>query len=472
MANNNTKKAAPAKKPPKKAAAPKKHVAPGKVAASKPKKVGPVINEVPTKLLDIYVFGEGSAGELGLGAMKFQGKKPIDVKRPRLNHLLSAKDVGVVAIAVGGMHCAVLTHDNRILTWGVNDDGALGRQTDAAKMVDMQNDDDEDSDEDSDDEDSGLNPSEAEPRAVDPKHFPEGTKFAKLIACDSATFVATEDGLVYGWGSFRVSPLLLILVSITNIIKDELGPLGFREDKDIQLTPILIPELKGVIDLAAGTNHILALTNKGKVLAWGSSESNQLARRVVKRTAHGALIPREFGLKGVTTAIGCGDFHSFAVNKDGTVRAWGLNSYGECLISKDGPGDNDIVPAPTIVKKLKGFNITQIAGGAHHGIALTEEGKVLTWGRMDMEEGGILPSEYPEGALFVDEHGRPRMAVEPTEVPSKSINLNQNLLSDFLSRYQREVDCLWPRAPVCCQQGWTSILLGFLCELPDWPRYR
>lgn len=202
--NVSTKKSGPAKKVPKKLAAPKKPVAPRKVAIPKPKKAATILNEVPTKRLDIYVFGEGTAGELGLGAMKFEGKKPTEVKRPRLNHLLSAEKVGVVALAVGGMHCVALTHDHRLLSWGVNDNGALGRPTDAGKMVEIPKD-GSDSDSESDDEDSGLNPSECEPREIDMNHFPEGTKFAQLIACDSASFVVTQEGLVYGWGTFRVS---------------------------------------------------------------------------------------------------------------------------------------------------------------------------------------------------------------------------------------------------------------------------
>mgnify|MGYP001271518398 FL=1 len=45
---------------------------------------GPVINEAPTQRLDVFVCGEGSSGELGLGT----SKKAIDVKRPRLNKSL------------------------------------------------------------------------------------------------------------------------------------------------------------------------------------------------------------------------------------------------------------------------------------------------------------------------------------------------------------------------------------------------
>jgi hypothetical protein len=196
------------KKPaPKKAAAPKKPAAP-KVPAPKPAKVLSVINTIPTQIFDIYVFGEGSAGELGLGAKAIDGKKPMDVTRPRKNVLLSAKDVGVVMIAVGGMHCAALTRDNKILTWGVNDQGALGRDTPKGgkmKEVNIKDGAASDSEDDSDDDGEGLNPSEAEPRAIDSEHFPEGTKFAALYAADSATFALTDTGLVYGWGTFRVS---------------------------------------------------------------------------------------------------------------------------------------------------------------------------------------------------------------------------------------------------------------------------
>lgn len=183
-------------------AAPKKAAAP-KAAAPKAAKLGPVINETPTQKLDIYVFGEGSQGELGLGATKHEGKSPVDVKRPRINHLLSAASVGVVQIAVGGMHCAALTHDSRILSWGVNDQGALGRETEAGPMKDLKEGDDDSSD--SDEEETGLNATEAEPREVEPKYFPTGTKFAQLAASDSATFALTTTGLVYGWGTFRVS---------------------------------------------------------------------------------------------------------------------------------------------------------------------------------------------------------------------------------------------------------------------------
>ena len=157
-----------------------------------------IINIPPTQKLNVYVFGEGSNGELGLGT----ASNAVDVKRPRLNPNLPASTVGVVQVAVGGMHVAALTHDNKILTWGVNDQGALGRETAfEGKLKDA----DADDDESDDDGDSGLNPNESTPTAIPSTAFPEGTIFTEIAAGDSSTFAVTDDGSVYGWGTFRVS---------------------------------------------------------------------------------------------------------------------------------------------------------------------------------------------------------------------------------------------------------------------------
>ena len=174
---------------------------PKKARATKPPKPKAVINRAPTTRLNVFVCGEGSSGELGLGA----GKKAIDVKRPVLNPNLLADQVGVVQIATGGMHCVALTHDSKILTWGVNDLGALGRDTAwDGGYKDIKDANNEDSDEDSDD-DTGLNPRESTPTAIPSKSFPEGTVFVEVAAGDSSSFALTDDGLVYGWGTFRVS---------------------------------------------------------------------------------------------------------------------------------------------------------------------------------------------------------------------------------------------------------------------------
>jgi regulator of chromosome condensation len=177
--------------------------------APKRQKTDEPLNASPSQKLDIYVFGSGESGELGLGHVARNGKKPADVKRPRLNDLLDASTVGVVQMAVGGMHCVALTHDGQILTWGVNDNDALGRDTTwEAPTKDM--DADSDSDEDSDDGESGLNPRESTPTAIPADFFSKDQgDLVQVAATDSASFVLTSKGFVYGWGTFSVSIFFL-----------------------------------------------------------------------------------------------------------------------------------------------------------------------------------------------------------------------------------------------------------------------
>lgn len=157
----------------------------------------PIINTAPTAQLDVFVFGEGGAGELGLGV-----KNTVNVKTPRLNVNLHAETVGVVDISTGGMHAVALTHDNQVLTWGINDNRALGRDTAwEGRMKDIKEEDETASEDSAVD----LNPAESTPAAVLGHKFPPGTNFVRVAAADSSTFALTEDGYVYGWGTFLVS---------------------------------------------------------------------------------------------------------------------------------------------------------------------------------------------------------------------------------------------------------------------------
>ncbi|KAJ9216698.1 hypothetical protein DTO166G4_1544 [Paecilomyces variotii] len=355
-----------------------------------------VINQPPTTRLNVYVCGEGSSGELGLGT----AKNAVDVKRPRLNANLSAETVGVVQVAVGGMHCVALTHDNKILTWGVNDQGALGRDTTwegGYKDID-----DNKSDSDSDDDsDSGLNPHESTPTAIPSEAFPEGTVFAEVAAGDSSSFALTDDGLVYGWGTFRSND----------------GILGFDPEHRVQTSPILIPSLKKIRHLACGDNHVLALGEKGTVYSWGSGQQNQLGRRIVERNKLNGLQPRQFGLPKNIVQIGCGAFHSFAIHESGKVYAWGLNSFGETGIQEGAGEDEAAILHPEVVESLSGKQITQLVGGAHHSLAVTSNGDCLVWGRVDGYQTGLKIDSLPESAVIKDERGRPRILIEPAAVP-------------------------------------------------------
>lgn len=368
---------------------------------------GPIINEPPKDRLHIYVFGEGTAGELGLGT----AKNAVDVKRPRLNPNLAADKVGVVQIAAGGMHVVALTHDNKILTWGVNDQGALGRDTEwdgGLKDMDVaEKEEEEDSDDDEDD--NGLSPKESLPAEVDfsTVEIAEGTRWVQVAAGDSCSFALTDDGRVYGWGTFRGNE----------------GTLGFTQEVETARRPMLLPDLKNITSIVAGANHALALNKAGGVVAWGSGQQMQLGRRVVERSKIEGLRPREFGLprgpKNGIAAIETGAYHSFAISKNGSIYSWGLNNFGETGIPDNAGQDDAVILKPTVVESLKGKNISTIKGGGHHSIAAAENGDCLVWGRIDGHQIGISNDELsklPEDVVMQDARGDPRILLVPEKV--------------------------------------------------------
>ncbi|KAJ3525980.1 hypothetical protein NM208_g11407 [Fusarium decemcellulare] len=142
--------------------------------------------------LSVFAVGNGEMGELGLGPNQ------TETHRPLINPLLSK--LQVIQLSCGGMHTVALTADSKIVTWGVNDNYALGRNTGWDGGL-------RDIDADSGDENGELNPRESTPTAIPASAFPSGTQFVQVAAGDSCTFALTGDGYVYGWGCFRVRPL-------------------------------------------------------------------------------------------------------------------------------------------------------------------------------------------------------------------------------------------------------------------------
>jgi regulator of chromosome condensation len=358
------------------------------------------LNKIPTIRRHVFVMGDGTAGELGFGAVK----RATDIKRPKSNPKLD----GAVHMSIGGMHGVALMHDNSILTWGVNDNGALGRDTvwDGRKM--------DAEDEDSDDDDPGLdlNPYESRPTAVPAENFPAGTKFAQVAAGDSASFALTEDGLVYGWGTFR----------------DETGIYGFTLDVQNniikeQRTPILLPGLKNIKQISCGENHALALDDKGIVYAWGCGGQSQLGRRLVGRHAYLQLLPTPVALPktGKIVDICAGPNHSFAVEKEGTVWVWGLNNLAQCGMYpyKTEQIDDLVINAPTKLKSLS--NIKMMAAGATHSLALTSDGTIMSFGNVQNgclgHDLATLPLDDPK-TIIKDARSKPRILLVPRAIPS------------------------------------------------------
>src|SRR5204863_462718 len=135
--------------------------------------------------------------------------------------------------------------------------------------------------------------------------------------------------------------------------------------------PAQIAGLNGVSAVAAGFAHSMALKSDGTVWAWGFNHYGQLGPGAGSGSSNANPTPQQVsGLSGVI-AIAAGCNHSLALKSDGTVWAWGYNVYGQLGNSANNGTDNPN-PTPTLVSGLSG--VIAIAGGGNHSLALKSDG--------------------------------------------------------------------------------------------------
>jgi regulator of chromosome condensation len=79
-----------------------------------------------------------------------------------------------------------------------------------------------------------------------------------------------------------------------------------------------------------------------------------------------------------------------------------------------GGEDGASITSPTIVEGLRGKDVVWIGGGEHHSLALTGEGALYAWGRLDIFQLGLKMAHLPAEAMPVD---APRYLPVPTQIP-------------------------------------------------------
>ncbi|KAL6995201.1 RCC1 domain-containing protein rug3, mitochondrial [Sarracenia purpurea var. burkii] len=92
--------------------------------------------------------------------------------------------------------------------------------------------------------------------------------------------------------------------------------------------------------------------------------------------AGGLSIPSKVkSLPVPVAAVSCGGFFTMALTKEGQLWNWGANSNYEL-----GRGDTVGGWKPKPIPSIESVRVIQIASGGYHSLALTDEGKVLSWG--------------------------------------------------------------------------------------------
>jgi hypothetical protein len=125
-------------------------------------------------------------------------------------------------------------------------------------------------------------------------------------------------------------------------------------------------------DLTAQTdNFVVAAKSDGSVWAWGDNTFGQLGNGGTTASTTPAQVP---GVSGIVQVAAGGGF-VLALGSDGTVWSWGNNSLGQLGNGNSSGGSS---PTPAQVPGLSG--ITQVAAGGYFGLAVGSDGTVWSWG--------------------------------------------------------------------------------------------
>jgi len=160
-----------------------------------------------------------------------------------------------------------------------------------------------------------------------------------------------------------------------------------------QLTPKNLGFSEKVTSVASGLEHAVMVTNSGRVFSFASATDSFPSRGQLgvpgltwsTRPAGNFDQPHEITtLRGFNvTSVACGDHHSLALDKDGRVFAWGDNASGQ--LGFEYTTEASIVDVPSLVATQKLYSgtsqipkITSIAAGGNNSYFTVDAVKVAS----------------------------------------------------------------------------------------------
>ncbi|KAL1520466.1 hypothetical protein AB1Y20_022047 [Prymnesium parvum] len=243
----------------------------------------------------------------------------------------------VVQVACGAKHCAVVSDEGVLYTWGDNDYGQCGHG-DRARL-------------------SRRRPvlSVSSPVAA--------------VACGRAhTALCTKEGRLLCCGSNERAQLAL---AEQCELLDAMRCLAFFSEADGGSS-------RAFAAVSCGEAHSLALS-AGVVFGWGAADDGRLGFDADEEGVQEVWSPRcVAGLEANAIQIACGDDFSAVLDEQGVVWGFGANFNGQLGLE----GDLEMVANPTELMRGMGVGCAaaQLACAADHMAVLDTRGRVWVWG--------------------------------------------------------------------------------------------
>uniref|UniRef100_A0A8C2F5Z8 X-linked retinitis pigmentosa GTPase regulator n=1 Tax=Cyprinus carpio TaxID=7962 RepID=A0A8C2F5Z8_CYPCA len=318
---------------------------------------------VSTSQGEIFAAGGNSDGQLGLGhcndSISFQRLHPFCDYTP------------IKLLSAGGHTSAALTEDGRLFLWGDNSVGQLGFGNDSHALL--------------------------------PKELKLGQTIQWVSCGYRHSALVTDNGDVFTFGESADGRLGLSVHQLAN-----------------HSEPQRVESLQGVLQVACGGKHTLALT-EDELYSFGRGEFGQLGLGTLMFLADTPVAVGHFR-KGRVTHVTCGENHSALITDSGLLYTFGDGRHG-----KLGLGDENFTNqfTPTVCQRFFDYSVMTVACGSSHMLVFARprqqeseevclEDEDVTYSYLDRCYTSMLqgqPLEHiPDPA--------PALALQPTFLPS------------------------------------------------------
>ena len=259
---------------------------------------------------NLWAWGKNWYGQVGNDGLDNE-PKPVKVME------------GVVGIAAGGDHSLAIDKQSYLWTWGSNQSGQLGNGS------------------------IGWD-------ATEPKPVKVMEDVVSVAAGGEHSLAIDIQGNLWTWGS------------------NYYGQVGDSTTENNRDLPVKVME--GVVSMTAGSEHSLTIDRDGEIWSWGSNSYGQLGNGNSGWDAADSR-PRRIKLIFVenrVASVAAGSGHTLAIDVNGSLWAWGDNSYGQTGI------DSTQLSVDRPVNIMDG--VVSVAAGGEHSLAIDEESNLWAWG--------------------------------------------------------------------------------------------
>jgi len=152
---------------------------------------------------------------------------------------------------------------------------------------------------------------------------------------------------------------------------NSVGEIYFWGDDSVDPTKIIVDGVR-FKEIANGVDSYLALSIDGNIYSWGNNSCGQLGDNTTINITDPTLIAASITFSDINTSNGT----SIALGTDGNVYTWGYNLYGQ--IGDGNHSDTTLVKVPKQITTSGDFKA--ISNGTYYSMALNNNGELFTWG--------------------------------------------------------------------------------------------